>query len=76
MTAYLIADVEVTHPVAFEEYKKRVPAVIAAHGGRYLVRGAASEVLEGTWLPSRTSIIEFPSLAAIKALRNWRLPMG
>lgn len=67
MPAYLIADIEVTDPVGFEEYKKRVPAIIAAHGGRYLVRGGASLVLEGTWRPSRTTIVEFPGLAAIKA---------
>ena len=47
MAAYLIADVEVTHPEAYEEYRAKVPAVIAAYGGRYLVRGGACEVLEG-----------------------------
>jgi uncharacterized protein (DUF1330 family) len=67
MTAYLIADIEVTDPVGYEEYKQRVPAIIAAHGGRYLARGGASEVLEGTWQPRRSAIIEFPSLAALKA---------
>jgi uncharacterized protein (DUF1330 family) len=67
MAAYLIADIEVTDPVGYEEYKQRVPALIAAHGGRYLVRGGASEVLEGTWRPRRSAIIEFPSLAALKA---------
>jgi uncharacterized protein (DUF1330 family) len=72
MTAYLIADLEVTDPVGYEEYKKRVPAVIAAHGGRYLARGGASDVLEGTWRPKRTAIIEFPSLASMKAF--WDSP--
>lgn len=67
MTAYLIADIEVTDPVGYEEYKKHVPAIIAAHGGRYLARGGASEVLEGTWQPRRSAIIEFPSLASVKA---------
>jgi uncharacterized protein (DUF1330 family) len=33
MPAYVIADVEVTDPVGFEEYRKAVSAVIAAHGG-------------------------------------------
>jgi uncharacterized protein (DUF1330 family) len=67
MTAYLVADIEVTDPVGYEEYKKRVPAIIAAHGGRYLARGGANEVLEGTWRPRRSAIIEFPSLASLKA---------
>jgi uncharacterized protein (DUF1330 family) len=67
MSVYLIADIEVTDPVGYEEYKERVPAVIAAHGGRYLVRGGASEVLEGTWRPRRSAIIEFADLASMKA---------
>jgi uncharacterized protein (DUF1330 family) len=67
MAAYLIADIEVTDPVAYEEYKRRVPAVIAAYGGRYLVRGGATDVLEGAWQPKRTAVIEFPTLAAAKA---------
>jgi uncharacterized protein (DUF1330 family) len=72
MTAYLIADLDVTDPMGYEEYKKRTPAIIAAHGGRYLARGGASEVLEGTWQPRRSAIIEFPSLAALKAF--WDSP--
>jgi uncharacterized protein (DUF1330 family) len=67
MTAYLIVDVEVIDAPAYEEYRKQVPAIIAAHGGRYLVRGGASEVLEGTWHPHRSVVLEFPSMAAIKA---------
>lgn len=72
MTAYLIADIEVTDAAQYEEYKRRVPAVIAAHGGRYLARGGASEALEGTWEPRRSAIIEFPSRAALKAF--WDSP--
>ena len=72
MPAYLIADIEVTDPVGYDEYKKRVSAVIAAHGGRYLARGGASEVLEGTWRPKRSAIIEFPDLASMKAF--WESP--
>ena len=41
MAAYLIADIEITDPEAFERYRTQVPATIAAHGGRYLVRGGA-----------------------------------
>ena len=72
MSAYLIADVEVTDGAAYEEYHKQVPAIIAAHGGRYLVRGGASEILEGTWQPKRSVVLEFPSMAALKAF--WASP--
>jgi uncharacterized protein (DUF1330 family) len=66
MAAYLIADLEIVDAQAFEEYRRRVPAVIAAHGGRYLVRGGASEVIEGAWRPQRAVIVEFPSMDALR----------
>jgi uncharacterized protein (DUF1330 family) len=67
MAAYLIADLEITDTPAFEEYRKRVPAVIAAHGGRYLARGGATAVLEGNVTLHRTVIVEFESMAALRA---------
>jgi uncharacterized protein (DUF1330 family) len=67
MAAYLIADIEVTDPQAYESYKKGVGATIAAYGGRYLTRGAAVEVLEGDWSPKRLVIVEFPTMAKLKA---------
>jgi uncharacterized protein (DUF1330 family) len=66
MTAYLYVDIEVTDPVAFEEYRRQVPAMIAAHGGRYLVRAGAAEVLEGDWQPKRQVILELPNMAHLK----------
>ena len=66
MAAYLIANIEVTDPAGYEEYKKQAPATIAAHGGRYLTRGGAKEVLEGDWAPNRVVILEFPNMATLK----------
>lgn len=67
MAAYVIADIEVTDRDGFAEYQQKVPATIAAYGGRYLVRGGASEVLEGNWTPQRNVVLEFPSMAQLKA---------
>jgi uncharacterized protein (DUF1330 family) len=67
MPAYLIADIEITDPAGYEEYRKRVPPVVAANGGRFLARGGTVEVLEGSWTPTRLVIIEFPSMAALKS---------
>jgi len=67
MSAYLIADVEVKNAVAYEKYSKAVPAVIAAHGGKYLVRGGKVEILEGSWAPRRTVVVEFASMASLQA---------
>jgi uncharacterized protein (DUF1330 family) len=67
MAAYLVADVEVVDPAGYDEYRTAVSATIAAHGGRYLARGGAAKALEGDWTPSRLVIIEFPSLAQLRA---------
>jgi uncharacterized protein (DUF1330 family) len=69
MPAYLIADIDTTDPVKMEEYRKRVPAAIAAHGGKFLARGGALAQLEGGWTPSRIVVLEFPSLE--KAKQFW-----
>jgi uncharacterized protein (DUF1330 family) len=68
MPAYLISNIEVTDPAAYEEYRKGVAATVAAYGGRSLARaGAMTEVLEGDWVPKRMVILEFPSVAQLKA---------
>lgn len=66
MAAYVIADIEVTDSAGFAEYQQKVPATIAAHGGRYLVRGGATEVAEGNWQPNRCVVLEFPDMAQLK----------
>ena len=67
MPAYLIGSITVKDPAEYEEYRARVPAVIAAHGGRYVVRGGQMEVLEGDWPMSRTVVLEFPDMGSLKA---------
>ena len=62
MPAYLIAEVEVTDPAAYEGYKKLTPAAIAAYGGKFIVRGGAVESKEGGWAPSRLVVVEFASM--------------
>lgn len=65
MSAYLIAEVEVTDPAVFEQYRAGVSATIAAYGGKYLVRGGALDALEGTWQPKRVIILQFDSMARL-----------
>jgi uncharacterized protein (DUF1330 family) len=62
MAAYVIAEIDITDSKAYEEYRTKVPAVIAKYGGRYIVRGGKVESLEGGWEPKRLAILEFPSL--------------
>ena len=69
MRALVIVDIEVTDPVRYEDYKRLASASIAAHGGRYFVRGGASEVLDGDWTPRRLVVLEFDS---VEKARGWR----
>ena len=63
MSAYVIAEIEVVDPAAYEEYRKQVPAVIAKYGGKFLVRGGKIEPREGGWAPKRIVVVEFASMA-------------
>jgi len=67
MPAYVIADIEITDPVGYEEYRRRVPATITQYGGRYLARGGRAETLEGGWQPRRLVVIEFPTMSQARA---------
>ena len=67
MSAYVIAEVEVTDPGKFEEYRKLVPPTIEAFGGRYVVRGGAIDSREGGWQPKRIVVIEFDDMERAKA---------
>ena len=66
MAAYVIADVKVEDREQYEDYRKMVPATIAAYGGRFIARGGRTEVLEGEWRPNRVVIIEFESVERAK----------
>ncbi|HKW14671.1 MAG TPA: DUF1330 domain-containing protein [Candidatus Krumholzibacteria bacterium] len=66
MPAYVIVQVDIHDPVAYERYKAMAPASIAAHGGRYIARGGHSEALEGQWDPCRVVILEFESVESAK----------
>ncbi len=67
MSAYMIVDVDIRDSVKYEDYKRQIPALIARHGGEFIVRGGDLEVLEGDWIPTRLVIFRFPSLEAIHA---------
>ena len=68
MAAYMIANVDVRDPVAYEEYKAKVPTIVRKYGGEYLARGGSLVVLEGDWKPTRVALIRFPDIASAQAL--------
>jgi uncharacterized protein (DUF1330 family) len=66
MTAYLIANLQVTDPAKFATYGQQVAPLIARYGGRYLVRGGAVTPVEGDPGLQRLVIVEFAELATLK----------
>jgi uncharacterized protein (DUF1330 family) len=67
MTAYVISEVEPRDAALFERYRELAAPSIAAHGGRYVVRGGASELIEGGPPPKTLVIVEFADMARAKA---------
>jgi uncharacterized protein (DUF1330 family) len=60
VTAYVLVDVDIKDPDAYDAYKPLAAAAVEQYGGRYLARGGASEVLEGDRVPGRLVVLEFP----------------
>jgi uncharacterized protein (DUF1330 family) len=70
MPAYVVVEVTVKDAETYERYKQLAPSSIGLYGGRYVVRGGATEVLEGTWSPARLVLLEFPSVERARAWWN------
>ena len=66
-SAYVLANVHVTNPQQYEEYKRLSTIAMKAHGAEVCTRGGKTEVLEGDWTPDRVVILKFPSLEQAKA---------
>ncbi len=68
MSVLFIAEIgEITDPARYGEYVRQVPALVARHGGTYLVRGGSPRAVFGDWCPARLIIIEFADEAAARA---------
>lgn len=66
-STYLIVEVKVTDPDAYETYKAGTPGVIAKYEGEFIVRGGATEPLEGRPPEGRVVVVKFPSMEKAKA---------
>ena len=62
MPAYIIADIQVTDPANYDQYRPLAAASIARFGGRFAVRGGKVDLLEGAPKPERIVVIEFPDV--------------
>ena len=63
---FFFVEVEITDPAAYEDYRKRVPDIISAHGGKILVRRGDPQPLDGVIPQRRRVIVEFDSPEAVK----------
>jgi uncharacterized protein (DUF1330 family) len=69
MPAYVIGDVrDARDAEALAEYRRGNTDSVARHGGRFVARGGAVELLEGDWDTRRIVVIEFPDMATA---RGW-----
>ena len=66
--AYVVVETRVTDPQRATRYRPLSAASVERHGGRFLARGGAIAVFEGTWHPDRLVVIEFPS---VEKAREW-----
>jgi len=70
MPAYVIVEIDIHDPAGYEEYKKLAGATVAKYGGKYIVRGGRTEVLEGDWRPKRIVVLQFESADRAKEWLN------
>jgi 2-dehydro-3-deoxyphosphooctonate aldolase (KDO 8-P synthase) len=72
--AYMVVDARSSDPERMVEYRRLAQVAVAHYGGRYLVRGAPYETLEGNWQPQRLVVLEFPEHGSrAKVLRFSRI---
>ena len=68
MAGYALLDIEILDQTAFDRFRDRAPTTVEAHGGKFLVRGGATDV-KGDWTPHRVVLVEFDSM---DRARSWR----
>ena len=62
MSAYVITDVEVTDAGLYGQFLEKETATVEGHGGKFVARGGALDVISGDWMPKRIALLEFGSV--------------
>ena len=68
MPTYVVGDIHITDPAAYQAHVPRALATIARFGGHVIAGGGRVDLLEGDPMPERVFIIEFPNA---DAARRW-----
>jgi len=66
MAAYVISEVEMAQEDAWDHYRQLAAESIERFGGKYIVRGASQDVVEGQPSSRKIVIVEFPDMATLK----------
>ncbi len=69
MSAFLIANVEVTNPEQYKQYQEFSSIAMKTHNVKVLVRGGETVTLEGN-APLRTVVMEFDTLEQAQAFHD------
>lgn len=70
MKVYIVASIRIIDMERFSIYGQRVAELLPIHGGRFIIRGGDSQVIDGDWEPDRIVVIEFPSRQAYQAFHD------
>ena len=71
MPAYVIGQLDIKDPAAYQTYLDGFMPSFTRHGGELLATSRSdTELLEGTWALPRTVIMRFPSMIAARAWYN------
>jgi uncharacterized protein (DUF1330 family) len=65
---YAIVRVNISDEDRYADYRSGTQASLEPYDGRFIVRGGATECVEGSWDAQRTVVIEFPT---IEQARSW-----
>ena len=68
---YVVGELDVTDAAAYQQYAAKSSAIVAAHGGDYLIRAGKVTALEGE-PPKRFVVIQYESVE--KALEWYNSP--
>jgi len=68
--AFVIAEITVRDPAAYEKYKTLIKPIVEKYGGKYLVRAGRVEAVDGKAPTGRVIVLEFPSFAAAEAFEK------
>lgn len=68
MSAYVLLDIRVSNPEAYEGYKALADPLVERFGGTFLARGGELDIREtDLWSPTRLVLVEFPDMDSARA---------